>query len=140
MQVGDMPNRKPYIWVKSPTFGNIPAPEVRYHTPRGKGAKMNALNTEKARRAAEEYTDATRESYRIVVRRAFAARESNSRLARDFFEKTIEEIQEQARLNLLASQELSEHARRRGKALGLFEGPAEVHKESLVAPPENLRE
>ncbi len=102
---------------------------------------MIAGDKEIKRRVVEEYAEAARESYRIVVGRAFAARESNSRLARDFFEKTIEEIQEQARLNRRASWELAGHARRQGEALGELAGEyAGVYEEFLGSPPESTRE
>lgn len=79
--------------------------------------------------AAVGHVDVTQESYRIVVGRAFAARESNLFLPRDFFEKTVEEIQEQARQNLCASQELSGYVRKQDKGLDLSEWPAEVYEE-----------
>ncbi len=90
--------------------------------------------------AAEQYTDAMRESYRIVVDRAFTARESNSRLARDFFEKTMEEIQEQTRMNRRASWELAAHARKQREALGeLSAEPVKAYEEFLGSLPESLR-
>ena len=102
---------------------------------------MIAGDQEKKYRAAEEYADAVRESYRIVVGRALAARESNSRLARDFFEKTMEEIQEQARLNRCGAQKLAIHAREQGEALGeLVEGYTGTYEKFLGALPKDPRE
>lgn len=102
---------------------------------------MIAGDQEKKYRAAEVYADATWESYRIVVGRAFAARESNSRLARDFFEKTVEEIQEQARLNRCATQKLAVHTREQSEALGeLAEGYTDTYGKFLDALPKGPRE
>ncbi len=100
---------------------------------------MIAGDKERKRRAAEEYAEAAGESYRIVVDRAFAARESNSRLARDFFEKTIEEIQEQARLNRRASRELARHARKQGEALGGLAGEYAGVSEEVLGSPKGMR-
>lgn len=101
---------------------------------------MIVSGTEKVRGAAEEYADLTRESYRIVVDRALAARESDSRLARDFFEKTVEEIQEQAKLNRRASRELAGHARGHAEALGDLAGDyADAYRKFLGSPPDGPR-
>lgn len=101
---------------------------------------MIAGDEERKQRAAEEYADAMRESYRVVVGRTLAARESNVRLARDFFEKTMEEIHEQAKLNRRASRELVGHARKHHEALGeLAAESTGVYEEFLGSLPESVR-
>jgi hypothetical protein len=85
---------------------------------RGKGAEpMVTERTEKMGRAAEELAEVSRDSYRMVVDRAFAARESNARITRNFFEDTVEALQEQTALNLRTMEELAEQTRRRREAL-----------------------
>lgn len=84
-------------------------------------------DTDKAGKATEELAEVTRESYRIVVDRAFAARESNARLARNFFEETIEAYKEQVALQLRTVDQLAEQARERQ---GIFE---ELSRESFDA-------
>ncbi len=93
---------------------------------------MISGNEKEKYRAAGEYAEALRESYRTVVGRTFAARESNARLTRDFFEKTMDEIHEQSRLNLHASRALMGHASKQSEVLGeLAEGSAGVYEEFL---------
>lgn len=98
---------------------------------------MVSSSTEKAREAAGKHADATRESYRIVVSRAFAARESNSRLARDFFERTTVEIQEQARMNRCATDQFAAHTGGRDEALSP-DGPDGMYS-FLGPPPDGMR-
>lgn len=77
---------------------------------------MVAERTEKMSRAAEEMAEVTRDSYRVVVDRAFAARESNARITRNFFEDTVEALQEETELNLRTLEELTEQTRRQRAA------------------------
>lgn len=100
---------------------------------------MAASDTDKTRESAGKLADATRESYRTVVGRAFAARESNSRLAWDFFEKTTEEIQDQARLNHRASHELAENTRKQGEAFGMAAESLTLYEEFLWFQPNHPR-
>lgn len=102
---------------------------------------MTSGDGRRTREATGEYADATRESYRIVVSRAFAIRESNSRLARDFFEMTVEEVEAQARLNSRTALALAEHAGEQGDILREFtEQKTGVHEELLDSLPEDMRE
>lgn len=98
---------------------------------------MISGNEQRRRKAVEAYADATRESYRMVVDRAFAARESNPRLTRDFFERTTVEIQEQARLNRCAMEQLASHIRKQGEALGP-DVPDDMYS-FLGPPPDRMR-
>ena len=92
------------------------------------------------RKAVEGYADITRESYRTVVGRAFAARESNLRLSRDFFEKTVIEIQEQATVSRHASGELFGQNKKQGEALGeLAEATMGMYEDLLDSRPQNSR-
>ncbi len=49
--------------------------------------------------AADRMAEINRESYRAVVERAFAMRESNERLTREFFEEGLELLQDQNEMN-----------------------------------------
>ena len=97
---------------------------------------MISGNEQRRRKAVEAHVDATRESYRIVVSRAFAARESNSRLTWDFFERTTVEIQEQARMNHCSTQ-LAARTGEPGEAPGP-DGPADMYS-FLGPPPDRMR-
>lgn len=72
---------------------------------------MNEKDTNWIEDATEELTEAARESYKAAVDRAFAAQESNMRLARGFFEDWVDTIQDQAELNHRTMQSLAELAR-----------------------------
>ncbi len=77
---------------------------------------MVTERTEKMGRATEELAEVARDSYRVVVDRTFAARESNARITRTFFEDTVEALQQETELNLRAAEELAEQARRQREA------------------------
>lgn len=78
---------------------------------------MSEDRTERMRRATEDLTEATVQSYRAVVDRAFAARESNERLTRHFFEEGVDFFHQGVELNRRTLQELAEGARRQREAL-----------------------
>lgn len=88
---------------------------------------MNNDGAERFRRAAEDLTDATVQSYKAVVDRAFAARESNERLTRHFFEEGVDFFHQGVELNRRTLEELAEGARRQREAL------AEISRSSLDA-------
>jgi hypothetical protein len=66
--------------------------------------------------AAGELTEAARESYRVAVDRAFTARESNTRLARNFFEDWVDTLEAHAELNRCTGQRMTELARQQREA------------------------
>ena len=101
---------------------------------------MSVGEEQSKRKAVEDYADITRDSYRMVVGRAFAARESNLRLSRDFFEKTVAEIQEQTRLSRRTSVELLEQNKKQGKALEeLAEATTGMYEDFLDSRPQDSR-
>lgn len=71
---------------------------------------MDEKDANRADQAAEELTKAARESYRAAVDRAFAARESNMRLSRSFFEDWIDTFEAQAELNRHVLKSMAEMA------------------------------
>ena len=88
---------------------------------------MDERNANWIDEAAEELAEAARESYSAAVDRAFAARESNTRLARGFFEGWADTLQDQAELNRHAIQSLAELAREQREVF------QELSRESLNA-------
>ncbi|CAN5737857.1 hypothetical protein BH23ACT11_BH23ACT11_18080 [soil metagenome] len=72
------------------------------------------------RKGVEELAEVTQESYRAVIDRTFAARESNARVARNFFEDTVEELHEQRELHLRTTEELAGHMHRQREDLLKF--------------------
>lgn len=78
---------------------------------------MDEKRVSRTNQAAEELVEAARESYKAAVDRAFAARESNARLARSFFEDWIDTLQDQAELNRRTMQSLAEQTREQREAL-----------------------
>lgn len=78
---------------------------------------MDERRRDRADQAIHEMMDASRESYRAVVEQAFAARESNERLTRSFFEDSLEVLQDHAELNRQTLRRISEQARRQREVL-----------------------
>ncbi|MGF1471574.1 MAG: hypothetical protein ACFB50_07530 [Rubrobacteraceae bacterium] len=78
---------------------------------------MQVDNTDRPEKAAENLVDVSRESYRSVVERTFAAREYSTRVTRSFFEDVVEEVHRQTVSNLRATEELSGQMRRQREAL-----------------------
>jgi len=77
---------------------------------------MDERQRDRAGDALEEMAAASRESYRAVVERAFAARESNERLTRTFFEEGLEVFQDHAELHRRTFARLAEQVRRQREA------------------------
>lgn len=78
---------------------------------------MDERNVDRAGNAAQQMAEVSRESYRAVVERAFAARESNERLTRSFFEESLELFQDHAELNRRTLNRLADQAQERREAL-----------------------
>lgn len=67
--------------------------------------------------AAEKMAEINRESYRAVVERAFAMRESNERLTREFFEEGLELLQDHNEMNRRLLERLTAQAREQRETL-----------------------
>ncbi|HET7480410.1 MAG TPA: hypothetical protein VFJ72_12940 [Rubrobacteraceae bacterium] len=78
---------------------------------------MDERNLDRANKAARQMAEISRESYRAVVERAFAARESNERLTRSFFEEGLELFQDHAELNRRTLNRMAEQAQEHRDAL-----------------------
>ena len=77
---------------------------------------MNENREDRLDRAAEELAEATRDSYRAAVERAFEARESHARLTRHFFEDGIGLLEDHTEASRLTMQRLADQARERREA------------------------
>lgn len=78
---------------------------------------MDERNLDRAGNAARQMAELSRESYRAVVERAFAARESNERLTRNFFEDSLELLQDHAEINRRTLTRLADQAQERREIL-----------------------
>jgi hypothetical protein len=82
--------------------------------------------------AAGELTEAARESYRVAVDRAFTARESNTRLARNFFEDWVDTLEAHAELNRRTGKRVAELAWQQREALRQLSLESLVTHENFV--------
>ncbi len=78
---------------------------------------MDERHLERAGVAAEKMAEINRESYRAVVERAFAMRESNERLTREFFEEGLELLQDHNEMNRGMLETLAAQAREQREVL-----------------------
>lgn len=78
---------------------------------------MDERNLDRAGNAAQQMAEVSRESYRAVVERAFAARESHERLTRNFFEESLELFHDHAELNRRTLTRLADQAQERREIL-----------------------
>jgi hypothetical protein len=86
---------------------------VGYYKASGKEKRlMDEKDVRRVNEVIEDLTEAARESYKTAVDQAFAARESNMRLARSFFEDWTDTLEAQAELNRRTLQSLAEQVRR----------------------------
>lgn len=81
---------------------------------------MDERQRDRVGEAVHEMAMAGRESYRVVVERAFAARESNQRLTRRFFEEGLEVFHEHTEMNRRTLESLSRQVREQGEALRIL--------------------
>src|SRR5215212_5048034 len=88
---------------------------------------MDEKDANRINEATEDLAGAARESYNVAVDRAFAARESSTRLTRGFFEDWVDTLQDQAELNRQTSQSLADLAREQREVF------RELSRESLNA-------
>ena len=66
--------------------------------------------------AAARFADTLAESYKIVYEQAAEAQERQGRLARDFSERVLDHLKEQAESGRAASEQLADQARRQQEA------------------------
>lgn len=89
---------------------------------------MPSGDPDRARRAARDLTEATADSYKIAVDRAFAARESGVRMTRHFFEEGMGLMEDGLDQNLRTTSRLAELARQQNDAFRtLSEGSREAY-------------
>ena len=66
--------------------------------------------------AAEKFTDALVESYKVVAERGAAAQEQNAQLTETFFNRVVENLRSQAEENRQTTQQLAEQQQRQADA------------------------
>ena len=66
--------------------------------------------------AAEQFTDALVESYKVVAERGAAAQEQNAQLTETFFNRVVENLRSQAEQNRQATQHLADQQQRQADA------------------------
>jgi len=66
--------------------------------------------------AAEKFTDALVESYKVVAERGAAAQEQNAQLTETFFNRVVENLRSQAEENRQATQQLADQQQRQTDA------------------------
>ena len=66
--------------------------------------------------AAEQFTDALVESYKVVAERGTAAQEQNAQLTETFFNRVVENLRSQAEENRQATQQLADQQQRQTDA------------------------
>jgi hypothetical protein len=66
--------------------------------------------------AAEQFTDALVESYRVVAERGAATQEQNAQLTETFFNRVVESLRAQAEENRQSTERLAEQQQRQADA------------------------
>ena len=66
--------------------------------------------------AAEQFTGALVESYKVVAERGAAAQEQNAQLTETFFNRVVENLRSQAEQNRQATQQLADQQQRQTEA------------------------
>ena len=66
--------------------------------------------------AAEQFTGALVESYKVVAERGAAAQEQNAQLTETFFNRVVENLRSQAEENRQATQQLADQQQRQTEA------------------------
>ena len=77
---------------------------------------MDDQQQQRVNQAAEEFTNALVESFRIASERGVNAQEQNARLTEDFFNRTIENLRAQAEGTRQAGQQIAEQQQRQVEA------------------------
>lgn len=78
---------------------------------------MAGRDPKRTHEAAERLAETALDSYKAAVDRAFAARESNARLTRSFFEEGMGLLEDQAELNRRTLRSLAQRVREQREAL-----------------------
>ena len=73
-------------------------------------------NQQRINEAAEQFTDALVESYKVVAERGAAAQEQNAQLTETFFNRVVENLRSQAEENRQATERLTEQQQRQADA------------------------
>src|SRR5829696_8709104 len=77
---------------------------------------MDEQQQQRLNQAAEEFTNALLESFRIASERGINVQEQNARLTEDFFNRTIENLRSQAEGTRQTGQQIAEQQQRQVEA------------------------
>jgi hypothetical protein len=77
---------------------------------------MDQQSQQRINEAAEQFTDALVESYKVVAERGAAAQEQNAQLTETFFNRVVENLRSQAEENRQATERLTEQQQRQADA------------------------
>ena len=77
---------------------------------------MDQQSQQRINEAAEQFTDALVESYKVVAERGAAAQEQNAQLTETFFNRVVENLRSQAEENRQATQQLADQQQRQTDA------------------------
>ena len=70
---------------------------------------------QKVNEAAEQFTDALVESYKVVAERGVNAQEQGAQLTEDFFNRVIDNLRTQVEENRQVAEQLAEHQQRQAE-------------------------
>ena len=77
---------------------------------------LDRQNEERINRAAEQFADAYKESFRVVSERGVSAQEFNAQVTQNFFNNVISNLRGQADSNRQMAQELAGQQQRQAEA------------------------
>jgi putative cell wall-binding protein len=77
---------------------------------------MDQQSQQRINEAAEQFTGALVESYKVVAERGAAAQEQNAQLTENFFNKVIDNLRPQVEENRQATQRLADQQQRQADA------------------------
>jgi len=77
---------------------------------------LDQQNEERINRAAEQFADAYKESYRVVSERGVSAQEYNAQFTQNFFNSVISNLRGQADSNRQMTQQLAGEQQRQAEA------------------------
>ena len=77
---------------------------------------MDQQSQQRINEAAEQFTDALVESYKVVAERGAAAQEQGAQLTENFFNRVIDNLRTQVEENRQATQQLADQQQRQADA------------------------
>jgi hypothetical protein len=78
---------------------------------------MDQREQQRVNEAAEQFTDALVQSYKVASERGVSAQEQNAQLTQEFFNRTISNLRTQAEDNRQLSEQLADQQQRQAEAV-----------------------